>query len=136
LVTAETDQGPVVFSHPDALPVQATHHGATARFAKALPGGRDLSVTLEPEGFEEDVTLPDAASGPSYSEALRLPPGLTARQGPDNVGVEFVDDAGQDFWRRCRLRRNTDTECRPGGRERADDIDGNARPRGDPHEQR
>jgi RHS repeat-associated protein len=49
---------------------------------------------MRPNGFEEDVLLPTAASGSSYTETLTLPPGLTARQGSGSTGVEFVDESG------------------------------------------
>jgi RHS repeat-associated protein len=94
IVTADTEQGPVTFAHPDALNVKPSVVGSTANFTNALSGGRSISVTMRPDGFEEDVVLPSAAAGSSYTETVTVPAGLTAREGSGVTGVEFVDGSG------------------------------------------
>jgi RHS repeat-associated protein len=94
VVSADTPAGPVGISHPDATGASATYSGSTATYKGGLSKGRDLKVRLHPDGFEEDVVLPDASAGNSYTETLSLPAGLSARQGPGAVGVELVDSSG------------------------------------------
>ncbi|MGH9152293.1 MAG: PA14 domain-containing protein [Acidimicrobiales bacterium] len=95
LVTVDSPAGPVTLRHPEAQPVAPTVAGATATYAKALPGGRDVVVELTPGGFKETVVLPDRAAGPTYQEQFVLPAGAGARQGAGVV--EFVDRTGAVF---------------------------------------
>ncbi len=80
--------GPIILRHPDALPAPARPDGGRARFADALPGGRELRLTLNAGGFEEDVILPAAGLPASYIDEFVLPAGVEARSG--GPGVEFV----------------------------------------------
>jgi len=87
-----TPAGTVAIRHPDALAVAPTTQREQARYAKALPGGRDLTMGLIPGGVEETVTLPSAATGASYLDEILLPRGVTARQA--DAGIELVDADG------------------------------------------
>ena len=93
LATVATKAGPITLIHPGAIPVQATTTDDRATFPKALGAGRDLVLSLTPDGYEEKVILADAGGGASYLEQFSLPAGVTARNGP--AGVEFLD-AGAD----------------------------------------
>jgi RHS repeat-associated protein len=92
VASVETPAGTVELRHPEALAVAGVDGGHGVRYARALPGGRDLVLALTPDGFEESVVLPDAAGPPSYVDQLVLPAGVTARQGTS--GVELVDAQG------------------------------------------
>ncbi len=88
----ETTAGTVVLRHPGASAAGAVVDKTKgAKYAKALPGGRDVTLAPTPTGFEESVTLADATAAPKYLDQLVLPPGLTARQGLQ--GVELVDQS-------------------------------------------
>lgn len=92
VATLVTPAGDVVLRHPGAAPARATVEGPKATYARALPGGRDLTLEALPEGVKETVTLSDAKGPSSYTAELVLPPGVTARQAVG--GVELVDRGG------------------------------------------
>lgn len=93
VATVETSAGTVELRHPGAVAAAGVEAGKTVRYAKALPGGRDLVLGLTPDGFEESVILADASGPPSYLSQLVLPAGLSARQASSSM-VELVDAAG------------------------------------------
>ena len=96
LATLDTLAGPIVLRHPDALPAPATvgkdDKRSQATYAKALPGGRDVVMSLTNAGIKENVVLADRSAPSSYTNELVLPAGVTAREGAD--GIELVDTAG------------------------------------------
>lgn len=87
----DTPAGPIGLRHPQSSPAPAVTDKAKATYKGAL-GGRDLVLSLTPEGFEETVVLPDAAASNTYLDEFVLPAGVSARNA--DVGVEFVDAKG------------------------------------------
>lgn len=74
VASVETSAGTVELRHPGAVAAPGVDTGKNVRYAKALPGGRDLVLALTPDGFEESVILADAIGPPSYLSQLVLPP--------------------------------------------------------------
>ncbi len=92
VATVDSPAGTISLRHPDAASSAAATAGQTTTYARALPGGRDLALAARPDGFEETVTVPNAASGGTYLDELVVPAGVSARQGQS--GVELVDAKG------------------------------------------
>ncbi|MDQ6927476.1 MAG: DNRLRE domain-containing protein, partial [Actinomycetota bacterium] len=90
--TLPTPNGPITLRNADAAQSKATVSREKATYPKALPGGRDLSLALVPDGVEQSVVVPSAQSPTTYLNDLTLPPGLSAREATG--GIEFVDGAG------------------------------------------
>jgi hypothetical protein len=99
VATVETPAGPITLRHPGAAAVGAVVERNTATYPRALPGGRDLSLTATPDGFKESVVVFDLSAPASYVEEFVLPPGVTARSA----------DAAQTTW-------NTQPAPHPAGR--------------------
>lgn len=92
LATVATAAGPITLHHPGAAGVAGRSQADRATYPRALGGGRDLVLTPTPDGYKEEVVLPDAAAGATYREVFGLPEGVVARDAP--AGVEFVDGEG------------------------------------------
>ena len=90
-VSFDTEVGPIVLRHPDAPAVGARAEGPHATYPQAL-AGRDLTVALNPDGFEETVTVPSRDMAATYVDELVLPAGVSLRQAGE--GVELVDRDG------------------------------------------
>jgi len=93
LATIDTPLGPIVLRHPDATAAKAVTDANIATYRGALPEGRDLSLALTSDGFEESVVLADAKAPASYTEEFTVPLGVTARNADD--GIEFLDRDGK-----------------------------------------
>ena len=94
VASVETAAGTIALRHPDASAVVATVAGNKATYPKALPGGRDVVVSLRNDGIEESVIVPDAKAPASYLAQFHVPPGVSAHD-LETGGVEFVDAAGE-----------------------------------------
>ena len=93
VVSIDTEAGAIALSHPDATAAAVAAIGNKATYPQALPGGRDVVVTVNTEGFEESVILPDATAPASYIAQFNVPEGVSARD-LDSGGIEFVDGSG------------------------------------------
>lgn len=92
LVTLATPAGDIVVTHPSAKGVPGVASGAEMVYVDALPGGRDLIETVLVDGVKESVVLKAPGAPAAYQVELRLPSGLSARNG--GAGVELVDRNG------------------------------------------
>lgn len=92
LVTIDTPTGSFALRHRGASPARAQVTREKATYPRALPGGRDVSIQLQLEGFKETVTVPNPHAGASYIVEMELPAGVVARDA--EFGVEFVNEAG------------------------------------------
>jgi alpha-tubulin suppressor-like RCC1 family protein len=92
LVTIETPAGAFGLRQREAGASKAQVAKDVVTYPGALPGGRDVSIQVQIDGFKETVTLPNARAGSSYIDEVEMPPGVTARQAEH--GVEFVDQVG------------------------------------------
>jgi len=90
--TVQTPAGPVTLRHRGLLAGAATLEGATARFASAVPGGREATFVATRDGFEQTVVLADRRPGPSYRDEVVVPESVAVRPAPE--GLEFVDASG------------------------------------------
>lgn len=94
IARVQTSAGTIVFSHPGAQSAAPQVTGSAAAFPSALSGGRDISISMHVDGFEEDVTLPNASAPKSYSDSILLPAGLVASPSSNGDAVNFIDAAG------------------------------------------
>lgn len=90
-VAVTTSAGNALVHHSGAATGIPQIVDRTATYGAALAGA-DLVISLQVDGFEESVVLPNTSSPGVYDDEITLPPGVVAEQAGDSI--QLVDANG------------------------------------------